>query len=149
MADSIDNIILSQEGDGTRLRAGKKSYLFRGRDPDEIGAEYEKSIAFVREHFNKGWNSVDPELSREDFDEITQLIALHHMYYYVMNEFRVQITKNDLEHPQTRSTAWEFMKCKFRGEADKVSRNAAIFLGLTADEFSSWLYSWEHQMSMR
>lgn len=149
MADSTDNLVLSNEGDGTRLRAGRKNYLFRSRSPEEIRPEYDKSIAFVREHYSDGWTRVDPELTQADFDDLTQDIALHHMYYYVTNEFRVRITQNDLKHPQTRSTAWEFMKRKFRDDLEKANRNAARFLGLSDEDFSSWLTGWELQMSMR
>jgi hypothetical protein len=147
--DSDDGVTLTQEGDATRLSAGRKNYLFRKRLPEEIRLEYEKSIGFVRDHFRKRWDSIDPTLTKGDFEDITQEIALHHMYYYVVNEFRVRITKKDLDHPQTRSSVWEFMRHKFRDESEKVSQNSAIFLGLTPDDFSKWLTGWKHYLEMR
>ena len=147
--DTDDGVILTQEGDATRLRAGKKNVLFRKRTPEEIRKEYLKSIKFVREQFEDQWCNVDSELTRDDFFDLTQEIALHHMYFYVVNEFRVRITKKDLSHPQTNSMVWSFMKKKFSDQPDRVNPNCAAFLGISETNFSAWLTGWKLYLEMR
>ncbi len=137
-----DELTLTREGSSTRGRTANNDCLFRNRTPEEVRVEYAKAIRIVRDHFRKGWARAHELLAEDEFVRVTQDIALHHMYFYVVNDLDVRITKEDLDGSQTRDIVWRFSSEKFRKTPNVVSAVAASVLSVSTVEFQRWLEGW-------
>ncbi|NNG01121.1 MAG: hypothetical protein HKM93_17150 [Desulfobacteraceae bacterium] len=140
--ENDDNLTITQEGSSSRARVGGKNYLFRDREPDQVRIEYKESIDFVRRFFRDKWVLASDDLEESEFIDLTLEIALHHMYFYIVNGLKVEVTREDLAHPQTKNIVWNFTRRKYGKDALKIRRVASKLLDLSVADFDRWLKRW-------
>lgn len=98
-----DGLTVTQEGKNVRATAGPLNYLFVDSDKDNIVSTYRKFVAMARDYFGPRWRSVrGANISAEDFNDLTQEVTLHWMYFYVINRLPVEIANTDWGHGQQR-----------------------------------------------
>jgi hypothetical protein len=113
MNDTLDGLILTQEGNCVRARSGRKNFLFRNRTPKAVRAEYEECFNKVRDVFRPRTESTLCLVSTEELDDLTQDVALYWMYFYIINRLRVKVTDDNLAHPETNGIVWHYVRRKY------------------------------------
>jgi hypothetical protein len=140
--ESSDGLIVTQEGSRVRALCGENNVLFRNRTPEVFLREYDDSVGRVRMTFQPRRSS-DEWLTDEEFQRLTQKIALRWMYYYIVNGLELNLTQADMEHPQTKDIVWSFFCRKYGADSAKIPLAASKMLGITSKEFDSWLVGWK------
>lgn len=143
VSDTDDGLLVTQEGTSARARRGRLNFLFRERSTDVLLGEYRESIARVRSRFHPRSRMCSNEISDEEFANFTQEIALHWMYFYIINRLPVNVTDADLNHPQTKDIIWSFLRRKYGEESKQVPVLASALTGMTRDQFDQWLIGWK------
>jgi hypothetical protein len=153
MNDTLDGLILTQEGNCVRARSARKNFLFRNRTPKAIRAEYEECINKVRDAFRPRAESTLGLVSKEELDDLTQDIALYWMYFYIINRLRVKITDDNLAHQETKSHVWNYARRKYGysisdyAEGDvRIRKFCALLLSIPEGEFDKWLTAWKRYL---
>jgi hypothetical protein len=122
-----------------RVRCKSINILFRDITEKEFIPLYDKSINFVRSYFKKDRvMRIHPGIKEDVYMRFTREIALHWMYYYIINGLKVRVTKDDLEHPQTYQIAMGLSE-KLSKNGSKAHRIAAEILGIGLEEYERWL----------
>jgi hypothetical protein len=144
--DTDDGLIVTQEESSARARCGRLNFLFRNRTVDAVLREYQQSVATVRSRFGPRQQSSAGRISDGEFEDLTMEIALHWMYYYIINGFRVEVTESDLAHPQTTDIVWRFLCRKHGDDSPTVGEVAPILTSMTPEQFERWLVGWKNYL---
>jgi hypothetical protein len=141
--DTDDGLIVTQEGSSARARCGRLNFLFRDRTVDAVLREYEESVERVRLRFGPRQELCAGRISNEELEDLSMEIALHWMYFYIVNRFRVAVSDSDLAHPQTNDIVWRFLRRKYGDNSPEVGELAPVLLDMTQQEFERWLVGWK------
>jgi len=143
VSDTDDGLVVTQEGTCARAKRGRLNFLFRERSADTVRAEYRESAARVRSRFYPRLRLCADMISDAEFGGLTQEIALHWMYFYIINKLPVDVSDTDLGHPQTTDLIWSFLRRKYGDESPQVAVIASALTGMTRNQFDQWLVGWK------
>jgi hypothetical protein len=145
--DTDDGLIVTQEGASARARCGRLNFLFRDHSTDAVLAEYRESVGRVRARLSPRRQRLSAEeMTDEEFADVTQEIALHWMYFYIINRMPVDVTDADIEHPQSKHIIWSFLCRKYGDESPDVPRLASALSGMSQTAFGEWLEGWKRYL---
>lgn len=145
--DTDDGLLLTEEGTSVRARCGRLNFLFRDRSTDAVLGEYRESVGRVRRRFRPRRARLSPaEMTDEEFADLTQEIALHWMYFYIVNRMPVDVTDADMDHPQSRHIIWSFVCRKYGDKSPDVPRLASALTGMSQTAFEQWLEGWKRYL---
>ena len=100
--DTEDGLILTQEGTSARARCGRLNFLFRDRSIEAVLREYQESVGRVRSRLSPRRSPLSfEEVTEQEYTDLTQEMALHWMYFYIINRMAVDVTNADMDHPQS------------------------------------------------
>jgi hypothetical protein len=134
-----DGLTVTQEGKNVRATSGPLNYLFVGSDKAAILSMYRSSVAMARDYFGPRWRSVrGANITADDFNDLTQEVTLHWMYFYVINRLPVQISNTDWGHPQTHRIVQKIVERRFTGGSEEATVLCAHLTGLSRDGFLKW-----------
>ncbi|MCE9554733.1 MAG: hypothetical protein K8T91_15360, partial [Planctomycetes bacterium] len=126
-----------------------QSYLFNCNNADELLRYYCECYQKVQLNFSP----LDSRGKERGFGvneqaAIRQTIALHWMYFYLVNSLPVELTADDLAHPDT----WQFViiasESKYGRGTPQAIRIAAHVLGTTALQVQNCIDAEEHFSSI-
>lgn len=131
-----DGLILTQEGSSCRARAGSLNYLFRNSTEDRVRTDYVRSREFVHSRISPRWHALSgSEQISDGLEDLVQEIALHWMYYYIVNSFSVAVSDADVAHPQTRRIVRKHMEGAFGGLTDRAIVAGGVLFGVSSEDF--------------
>ena len=131
-----DGLILTEEGAACRARAGNLNYLFRDSTEQRVRTDYLRSREFTQSRLAPRWRSVnDDQFNSDARADLIQEITLHWMYYYIVNGFPVNLTDDDLAHPQTRRIIRKHVERRFDSLTACAITVGAILFGVTDVDF--------------
>ena len=138
--DTNDGLILTEEGNNTRAIAGSNNCLFGNRDRKSVLADYLKMAQFVRSYFDGAIERINStSFGKQEFEDLTQTIVLHNMYFYIVNQMDVKLDAEDLKHPQTYDRVWWYFTAKYGEDTPEMVVSSSRFLDISPDDFRSWI----------
>lgn len=145
--DTNDGLIVTQEGSSARARCGSLNFLFRDRFTDVVVREYRESVTRVRSRFSPRRSTLtSAEMTDEEFADVTREIALHWMYFYIINRMPVDVTNADMDHPQSKHIIWSFFCRKCGDDSPDVPRLASTLSDMSQSAFEKWLVGWQRYL---
>ncbi|HLC05427.1 MAG TPA: hypothetical protein VJK02_20515 [Anaerolineales bacterium] len=136
---TADGLTVHQEGPNARVTAGRLNFLFGDSDRDEITRSYTKLVTQARDYLAPRWQTYSgPNIDAHDFQEITQEVTLHWMYFYLGNHQTARIEPEDWDQPQTRRIIQAAVERRFRSGSEQAIRLCAHLMGISQDEYLQW-----------
>jgi hypothetical protein len=89
------------------------------------------------------------DLTAAEAANLTDLVILHWVYFYCMNDLPVHIGAEDYEHPYSWRIVVQFTERKFGAGSQQSYEAAAYFLGKSADEIKAWHEGDQYMQNMR
>jgi len=91
---------------------------------------------------------VDVTFDNDALENLIQEIALHWMYYYIVNGFKVAISSGDVAHPQTRRIIRKHVE-RFLGSGEDTFKAGSVLFGVSAEEYKKGLQGDDYYDEMR
>jgi len=134
--DTDDGLLLTEEGSSCRAKVGVLNYLFRNSTEERVRKDYLRSRDFVCSRIGPRWSALNAnDQAIGGLEDLVQEIALHWMYYYIVNGFHVAVSDSDIAHPQTRRIIRKHVERLFGGLTGGAILAGGVLFGVSADDF--------------
>ncbi|HLH53120.1 MAG TPA: hypothetical protein VKY92_05840 [Verrucomicrobiae bacterium] len=134
--DTVDGLVLMEEGSSCRARAGALNYLFRNSTEARVTTDYLRTRNFVGSRIGPRWDALKTHTQTPNgLEELVQEITLHWMYHYIVNGLQVAVSDSDIAHPQTRRIIRKHVDRIFGELTERAMLAGGVLFDVSADDF--------------